>query len=142
MFKRTLVLLIFIPIIFTSCSKKRTEEPAYPVVTEIINGIKVVKNPEYPRDGIVTYQLEEELTIGADEQDENYMLNRPFSVEVAEDGTIYVLDWGDTIIKAYNNQGKFLRTIGREGQGPGEYGRNPNFTIGYNGKFFILDGIN
>ena len=37
------------------------------------------------------------------------------------EGNIYVVDSGAKNIKKFNSHGKFLKTIGREGQGPGEF---------------------
>ena len=129
----SLFIFIFLAI---SCS----EESSYPIRTEIIDEVKVIINPEYPRDGQVTYQLEEELSIGEEEVDENYMFNQPRSVKVSEDGSIYVLDGRDICIKVYDRQGKFQRTIGRQGQGPGEFSSGfLYFDIGSDGKIYIMD---
>ncbi|NOZ12457.1 MAG: 6-bladed beta-propeller [Acidobacteria bacterium] len=38
-----------------------------------------------------------------------------------EDANIYVVDQGNHRVQVFNRKGKFLRTIGREGQGPGEF---------------------
>jgi len=128
-------LVISLILVAISCSKER----GYPVKSEIIDGVKVVTNPEYPRDGVVNYQLEEELSIGFEQGDEDYLFNKVQDVQVAEDGRIYVLDWGDTCIKVYDNQGKHLQTIGREGQGPGEFSKYSEFAICPDGKIYILD---
>lgn len=132
-FKAFLVISLILAAI--SCSK----EIVYPVKSEIIDGVKVLTNPEYPRDGVVNYRLEEELSIGLEQGDEDYLFNKPQDVQVAEDGTIYVYDWGDTCIKVYDNQGKHLRTIGREGQGPGEFARYSTFALSPDGKIYIMD---
>ena len=57
--------LIFV-LIF--CGEKK---PEYPVTTETIDGVKVVTNPDFPRDGTITHELEEELSIGGDVDDED-----------------------------------------------------------------------
>jgi len=140
-FSRTILFIsfLFLLLLLTNlCSKKS----GYPVRTEVVAGVKVITNPEYPRGGKVTYQLEEELSIGGDQLDENYTLNRPRYVKVAEDDTIYVLDIGDICIKVYDNQGQYLRTIGREGQGPGEFNRFFDCAIGSDGIIYILDSGN
>jgi len=135
--KKRMLILLFIFIFFAiSCSK----EPGYPVRTKIIDGVTVITNPEYPRDGHVTYQLEEELSIGEEEGDENYMFNQPQIVKAKEDGSIYVLDWRDICIKVYDRQGKYQRTIGQQGQGPGEFSSGfLFFDISSDGKIYIMD---
>ncbi|MBL7084395.1 MAG: 6-bladed beta-propeller [Candidatus Aminicenantes bacterium] len=130
------ILIINLLLLVISCSEKS----GYPLRTEIIDGVKVITNPEYPRDGQFTYQLEEELIIGEKEGDENYMFNQPQSVKASEDGSIYVLDWRDICIKAYDRQGKYQRTIGRQGQGPGEFSSGfLYFDISSDGKIYIMD---
>lgn len=132
----SLFIFIFLAI---SCSEKSS----YPVRTEIIDEVKVITNPEYPRDGQVRYQLEEELSIGEEEIDENYMFNQPQSVKVSEDGSIYVLDGRDICIKVHDREGKYLRTIGRQGQGPGEFSSGfLSFDISSDGKIYIMDSRN
>lgn len=52
----------------------------------------------------------------------------PRSVVAAEDGTIYWLMQKPAVIKAYAPDGTWLRNIGREGDGPGEF-RDGMFAI-------------
>jgi len=101
--------------------------------------VKVVNNPDFPRDGKITYEMRAEISIGLEEGDENYILNRPFDVKVAENGTIYILDWGDVTIKVYDKFGKFQRTVGRKGQGPGEFDVPVYFDLSSDGKIYIMD---
>ncbi len=128
--------LIIIVLFF--CCKKAPEEK-YPVITEVIEGIKVVTNPDFPRDGKVLDLLEEELSIGLAEGPEEYMLNRPFDMKAANDGTIFVFDWGDVCIKVYDKDGKYLRTIGQRGQGPGDFGGLIFMALSSDGKIFVMD---
>jgi len=133
-------LSLSLTVIFFCCKKGPEEE--YPVVTEIIEDVKVVTNPDYPRDGKIRYSMEEDLSIGVAEGDEGYMLNQPFDVNVAEDGTIYILDWGDVCIKVYGKDGKHLRTVGRKGQGPGEFEFLIYMALASDGRIFIMDPVN
>jgi len=64
---RNIFILIFL-LILSVCSKP----PEYLVKIEIVDNIKVITNPDYPRDGIVKYDLVEELNIGIEEGDEDY----------------------------------------------------------------------
>ena len=41
-------------------------------------------------------------------------------IQAASDGTIYVLDYDATEIRAYDPDGRYLRTVARSGEGPGE----------------------
>ncbi len=134
---KSLISLLSLPLLFL-CSSQDNKN-SYPVKIETTDSVKVVSNPDFPRDGKITYTMKEEISIGLEEGDENYILNRPFDVKVAENGTIYILDWGDVNIKVYDRFGKFLRTIGRKGQGPGEFDVPVYFDLSSDGKIYIMD---
>ena len=130
------VFLILFVLIF--CSK----EAEYPQQIEMIDGVKVITNPDYPRDGVYQLDLEEDISIGVEEGDEKYMLNEPQDIKVSEDGTIFIMDWGDTCIKVYDSKGGYLRTIGREGVGPGEFSLPAYMDFSSDGRIFLMDGRN
>jgi len=139
---KKMIFFLIIAMTFFSCSKKAGQEKKYDVKTEFIHGAKVLTNPDYPRDGRLTYNLVEELSIGEEKGEEPYILNQPIDLKVDDEGNIYVLDWGDTRIQVYNSQGKYLRTIGRKGQGPGEFDTPSYFALSSDGKIFLMDGRN
>jgi hypothetical protein len=49
------------------------------------------------------------------------VLNDPISLALDGEGRIYVADTHPTVIKQFGADGRLIRTIGREGQGPGEF---------------------
>jgi hypothetical protein len=59
---------------------------------------------------------------------------------VDKQGDIYVVDDGNTRIQVFDKEGKYLRTIGRRGQGPGEF-RSPQnvFVNNQNGEIYVPD---
>jgi len=87
---------------------------------EYENGVKIIKNPEEPLYGEIIFELEEDLSIGR-EDDENYMFYRVRDFEVDDQGNIYVADMANYRIQKFDKDGKYLQTIGRQGQGPGEF---------------------
>jgi len=129
--------LIIIPIFFflIICTKKSP----YPINVKIVNGVNVIMNPDYPRDARVDLQLEEELTIGVEEGDDNYIFDFPSEIRVGDNGNIYISD--NNQIKCYNRNGQYLRTIGRKGQGPGEF-LGSRFALSQDGKIYVMDKIN
>ncbi|MFZ2054670.1 MAG: 6-bladed beta-propeller [Candidatus Aminicenantales bacterium] len=65
--------------------------------------------------------FKEELTIGQVEGDDHYMFGEAVAFNADEKGNFYVTDWRRRRILKYDSAGQYLLTIGREGQGPGEF---------------------
>lgn len=122
----SILILFSILLISTSCGKQKEE---WKGKIEVEDGVTVVKNPKEPIYDESIFSLEEELTIAGEEGKEGQMFMNIVSIDVSEDGTIYVLDGKAANIKVFDSSGKFLKTIGRRGQGPGEFGRPESFSI-------------
>jgi hypothetical protein len=88
---------------------------------ETENGIKVVKNPMEPVLGEFAFELLEDLSIGGNPNDDNYYFPRGASLSVDDQGNLYVIDSGNVRIQKYDKAGKYVQSIGRKGQGPGEF---------------------
>jgi hypothetical protein len=88
---------------------------------EDVDGVTVVKNPKQPmyRENVCT--IKQDLSEGQAEGQEEYMFGGIASLAVDDSGEIYVADWRAMQIRVFDQDGKFLRTIGRQGQGPGEF---------------------
>lgn len=112
----------------------------YPVATTITDGVKTVTNPDYPRDGRFEAGLTEEMSCGEEARPEAATLNKPLDIKVDNQGRVYVLDWGDVHIKVFDKDGRFLRTISRKGQGPGEFDMPAFFGLLTDGRVCLLDG--
>ncbi len=89
---------------------------------EYEDGIKVIKNPRDPLYGEIEFDLEEDLSIG-NEEDENYMFYNVGMPAVDSKGNILVFERGNYRIQKFDKDGKYLQSIGRQGQGPGEFER-------------------
>lgn len=105
---------------------------------EYENGVKLIKNPKVPLYGEIELKLEEDLSIG-NEEDKNYMFYRGIRIAVDKDGNIYVLDRGNHRIQKYDKNGQYLLTIGSKGQGPGEFQNPSDIFIGSNGNIYVND---
>jgi len=68
-----------------------------------------------------TAYLEAETSIGMLEGPDEYLIGDPRSLAVNSAGAIYLLDRQVPIIRKYGPDGTFIRDVGREGGGPGEY---------------------
>lgn len=137
MIKKYLLAFTVISILVTSiyCSKKQKNE------TEItfIYGIEIISNPSDPKKGLTTYNLVDDLSIGLSDGGDNYLFNRISDIDVDDDGNIYVVDSGNIRIQVYDSRGKYIRTIGSKGQGPGEFNFLEQIDLDLNGKISTFD---
>jgi hypothetical protein len=99
----------------------QTDKPAWKGKIAFENGVKVVRNPSEPLFGEFAFDLQEDLAIGGDPQNEHYYFPKGGSLSVDDEGNLFVTDIGNKRIQMYDKKGVFVRTIGRQGQGPGEY---------------------
>ncbi|MCH8992842.1 MAG: 6-bladed beta-propeller [Acidobacteria bacterium] len=74
-------------------------------------------------------ELVEDLVIEERQADANYRFFRPLDLAVDQLGRIYVLDAGNNRVQVFDENGVYLRTIGREGQGPGEMNRPQSLAV-------------
>lgn len=143
---KSLTILLIAALAFGSvcCGRKeeRAAETAYPVRTEVVDGVGILINPDYPRDGREVYAFEEELYIGVEEGEEHYQLYRPQDIKVTDGGSIYVIDWREDHLRVYDNNGRYVRTVAQKGRGPGEFETPASFDFLSDGRLVILDGRN
>ncbi|MCK4431448.1 MAG: NHL repeat-containing protein [Candidatus Aminicenantes bacterium] len=131
----SVVLFLSIVILFISCGKQKTE---WQGTIEEENGVTVVKNPKEPLFGEIKFELEEDLSIGS-EENENFLFYRAWNIAVDKEGNIYVSDGGNHRIQKFDSDGNYLQTIGRKGQGPGEFESPSNLFLDFEGNIHVLD---
>ena len=64
--------------------------------------------------------LVEDLVLGMDGNDPNQRFYRTTGIDIDAEGNLWVLDAGNHRIQVFSAEGDFIRSLGREGQGPGE----------------------
>lgn len=96
-------------------------EKAWKGTVETVDGVEIVHNPKTPMYPQGALELREELSIGAAEGAEEYMFIRLRSLAVDDEGSIYALDQRKPRVDVFSSAGAHLRSIGRKGQGPGEF---------------------
>jgi hypothetical protein len=109
------------------------------------DGIPVVCNPKEPVSikGLPSkLTLKEDLTIGKDTEDLNYIFSGLQHVQVDEEEYIYAADWKETEIRVYDKSGKHVRSFGRKGQGPGEISLPFYLGIFQGNKVAVFDQAN
>jgi sugar lactone lactonase YvrE len=107
---------------------------------ETINGVQYIRN-HTPKWG---FELEIELEfvqkIGElEEKDENYWLHRPMDVVIDNSENIYILDAGNYRIQKYSPSGEYITSMGRSGQGPGEFQTALSMEIDNSGILYVYD---
>ena len=106
---------------------------------EEVDGFAVVKNPNEPMYGENVFSLEEELSIGEAEGKEEYMFSSIRAVTVDDNKDIYIVDSKGNHIRVFDKNGDYLKTIGRTGQGPGEFNQISNIQITPENELMVHD---
>jgi len=118
----------------------QSQKPAWKgkIVTQ--NGLKAIKNPAEPLYGEFACQLEENLSVGGNLNNDNYYFPRGVTtLNIDGDGNIYVTDFGNTRIQMYDKRGSFIHSLGRKGQGPGEFQMPHQVSFDSNGNPWVFD---
>jgi hypothetical protein len=87
----------------------------------IEDGIKHVINPDQPLDGSKVVKAQELWRLGGESDAEEEMFGRVESALMDRQNNLYFLDSQLNEIRVFSEQGDYLRTIGQEGEGPGEF---------------------
>jgi len=109
---------------------------------ETRNGVRVVKNPAEPLYGRVTLDLEQDLVIGSD-QDEKTLFFMRTVTDVDGLGRIFIWDPRTYEIRIFDAKGAFARSIGKKGEGPGEFSDNIRleFQACPDGRLAVWDNV-
>lgn len=70
------------------------------------------------------------VTIGALEGDPSYLFERIVGASFLSDGSIVVADAGLSVLRVFDERGAFLRQMGGDGEGPGEFRRLRDIWVG------------
>jgi len=116
--RKAITIIIFLILIFFSglFSVVRAQK------IETINGVKHIHNDKPAWGKTPKVALGFVRKIGELEgDDENYQFYNPRDIEVDKEGNIYILDTGNDRIQKFDRNGEYISTLGRKGQGPGEF---------------------
>ncbi len=100
-----------------------------------VDGAPHVINPEAPI-GAVRVELRELWERGG--EDDDIFFGRVGQLLEDETGELYVLDSQLSEIHAFSPDGELLRTIGREGEGPGEFMQTTDMYLGPDGLLGLV----
>jgi len=110
---------------------------------ETVNGVRVVHNEKGGVwAGSPKIKIELVRTIGGlDEKNPNLAFNAPYDVIRDSAGNTYVLDTRNAQVQKIDAEGKFLKSIGRRGQGPGEFQMPFSMARDTEDNLFVFDAM-
>ncbi|MCJ7580989.1 MAG: 6-bladed beta-propeller [Candidatus Aminicenantes bacterium] len=134
----SILLLIALIVITSSCSQDKTE---WKGTIEEEDGVTIVKNPKEPMFQGNIFTLEEDLSIGKVDGNEEYMFSSLREILVDEKENIYAINFAsrESQIRVFDRLGKYIRNIGRMGQGPGEFTSASHLQITPNNELMVID---
>jgi len=110
------------------------------------NGIKYVRND---KEGIWNKAKKPQLELKfirswgeTESDDDNFMFYDPSDVAMDLEGNVYIADAGNNRIQKFDSEGNYIRTYGREGQGPGEFKMPADIEIDKEGNIYVADAGN
>jgi hypothetical protein len=135
MTKKILTSIIVLSLILSCCTKTHESLAS----REVIDGIEHVRNAPEPRYLDKTLTLEEELAIGGEDQEGNVILFDAGYVLVDDAENIWIVDRRDFNIKVFDPEGGFVRSVGKQGEGPGEFQQVGYVTFLPDGRLLVMD---
>ncbi len=108
---------------------------------ETVDGVQIIHNEAEGQWGKnPQVELEFIKTIGEmDSLDDEVIFFMPTDIAFDSQGNIYVLDSGNHRIQKFSPDGKYLTTIGQQGQGPGEFQYPQSLSLDSEGYLYIAD---
>lgn len=109
-------------------------------VDTLASGAVAVHNPEQ---GLWTektaWRAVEDLRLGDADGTGPTVFANPFALEVDAYGRIYVLDSQTKEVRVFDADGTHVRTMGREGGGPGEHKQPAGMSLAPDGALWVVD---
>ena len=84
-------------------------------------------------------RLVPEVSIGELDGPEEYLFGRIGSLAVDDDRNVYVFDRQAYHVRVFDDAGVYVRTLGRRGEGPGDFGRAEAIAVLPDGRLLVRD---
>jgi len=78
---------------------------------------------------------------GEHEEDEHKFFNTPGHIIVNKENMVFISDHSENCIKAFDIKGKYIRTIGQRGRGPGDLWGPKNIGYHEESGLWVLEGL-
>ncbi len=137
---RTLTCIFSIYLITAACTSDETEQiHTFQIFEE--EGVPVAITSGGPKYEGELFEYEEVVRLEQDESREETILFRASQYLMGEDDNYYVNDRGNVRIAVFGPDGKYLRSFGRDGDGPGAF-RYPRLLWIRNDNVAVFDSRN
>lgn len=136
--KNILVVITIFLILIASIGMREGQKAKHS--RKIEHEMKTLKCPKNPIYGDLKLELTSPLYIGSETEDQ-YFFTSLKEIRVDKKGRIYALDNKAARIQVYDTNGKYLKSIGEKGEGPGEFSIPYNFFLDEKGKIYVLDTV-
>jgi len=127
--------IVFCLALWLPACKKEAAEPK----VETIDGVTYIHNPAAPLHPTKAVIFEEELIYKEKGESGEIRLFKPGRFTVDAQDNVYIEDDSDMAVKVFDAQGRYLRTIGRKGDGPGEFAQIADLAILPNSSLMVTD---
>jgi len=119
--KYTIALFVVLPAWMAACDSPEDAQP--PAVVRDSAGVQIIENqaPLWSIDDTWQIETEPALIIGVKDGDAEYEFQAIADAERLADGSIVVADALAAELRVFDAAGRFVRAIGRSGEGPGEF---------------------
>ena len=105
-------LVLLVPLLIASVALPATADQADNL------DVPVIHNPAAPPGGVEVVQLEEMWRAGGEDGDE--IFGKIFRADADEQGNVYLVDTQLSEVPVFSPDGERIKTLSREGEGPGE----------------------
>ena len=134
--KKTIILMFILFVLLWPIYSKSQKTQAR---VEVIDGVECIHNTEVPLHPNKTVNFIEDLSISGEDKDGNIILFNPRLSLVDDNENIYISESKDQVIKVFGPSGKYIKTIGAKGSGPGEFQSISYLAVTKDGALVVMD---
>jgi hypothetical protein len=102
------------------------------------DGIRHIANPANPIEAPSTFSPKELWRVGGDDEGDDIIFGVLNDIAVDKNGNVYVLDSQLNEVHIYSPGGEYLRSVGRSGEGPGEFRRARALFVTDDGNIAVM----
>ncbi|MCJ7578902.1 MAG: 6-bladed beta-propeller [Candidatus Aminicenantes bacterium] len=129
------VISIFAVLVWSAFCKSQKSNAS----VEVIDGVEFIHNTEIPMFPDKKVSFVEDLFISGEDSDGEIVLFNPRLSLVDDNENIYISETQDQVIKIFDSDGEYIKTLGAKGNGPGEFQRIWNIGATKDGELVALD---